>query len=84
MRQLCAVIQSRRRPGGGESNFLDFPVLRMKETPPIETHIIPSGERPFGVGEATVCPVIPATINAIHAATGKRIRRWPVSAKDLL
>ncbi|HEX3108500.1 MAG TPA: xanthine dehydrogenase family protein molybdopterin-binding subunit, partial [Thermoanaerobaculia bacterium] len=62
-----------------QSSFNDFPVLRMSETPVIETHIVPShGEQPFGIGEPTVPPVVPAVLNALFAATGKRIRRLPM------
>jgi len=63
-----------------ESSFRDFPVVRMSEAPVVETHIVPShGEQPFGVGEPTVPPIIPAVANACFAATGKRIRRLPVT-----
>lgn len=59
-------------------NFLDHDVLRLHETPVIETHIVQSGaESPFGMGEPTVCPVVPAVANAIFAATGQRLRRLP-------
>jgi isoquinoline 1-oxidoreductase beta subunit len=62
-----------------QSSFNDFPVLRMSENPVIETHIVPShGEQPFGVGEPTVPPVVPAVLNALFAVTGKRIRRLPM------
>jgi isoquinoline 1-oxidoreductase beta subunit len=66
-----------------QSSFRDFQVLRMSETPAIETHIVPShGEQPFGIGEPTVPPVIPAVLNALFAATGRRIRRLPLRAAD--
>jgi len=67
-----------------QSNFADFPVVRMTEAPVIETHIIPShGDQPFGVGEPPVPPAIPAIVNALFAATGRRIRRLPIRPKDL-
>lgn len=67
-----------------QSNYLDFPVARMSEMPVVETHIVPShGEQPFGVGEPPVPPVVPAIVNALFAATGKRIRRLPIRAGDL-
>ena len=62
-----------------QDSYADFPVLRMSGTPSIETHIVPShGEQPFGIGEPVVPPVIPAVLNALFAATGKRVRRLPL------
>jgi isoquinoline 1-oxidoreductase beta subunit len=46
--------------------------------PVVETHIIPSGEAPSGMGEPPVPLPIPAVLNAVFAATGKRIRRLPL------
>jgi isoquinoline 1-oxidoreductase beta subunit len=67
-----------------QDNYREFPVVRMSESPVIETHIVPSnGEQPFGIGEPTVPPLAPAVANAIFAATGKRVRRLPVRASDL-
>jgi isoquinoline 1-oxidoreductase subunit beta len=64
-----------------QSTYQDFPVLRMSETPVVETHLVPShGEQPFGIGEPAVPPIAPAVANALFAATGKRIRRLPVRA----
>jgi isoquinoline 1-oxidoreductase beta subunit len=64
-----------------QSSYRDFDVLRMNETPSIEVHMIPShGEQPFGAGEPPVPPIVPAVINAIFAASGKRIRRLPITA----
>ena len=69
-----------------QSNFHDFPILRMHEMPQVEVHIVDSKEPPTGVGEPGLPPIAPAVANAIFAATGKRIRRLPfsVSAKELL
>jgi isoquinoline 1-oxidoreductase beta subunit len=66
-----------------QSNFHDYPMLRMDEMPVIEAHIVPSKEKMGGVGETAVPPIAPAVANAIFAATGKRIRRLPIRAKDL-
>jgi isoquinoline 1-oxidoreductase beta subunit len=67
-----------------QSNFHDYEVLRMADAPPfIEVHIVPSSERPGGIGEPCVPPIAPAVANAIFAATGKRIRRLPIRAADL-
>jgi len=63
-----------------ESNFHDYPVLRMFEMPPVEVHFIESGARPLGgVGEVGPVTVIPALTNAIFAATGVRYRSLPLS-----
>lgn len=66
-----------------EGNFDDSPVLRIHETPPIEVHIVPSTEAPGGIGELGTPGVAPALINAIHAATGKRLRTLPIGQTDL-
>jgi isoquinoline 1-oxidoreductase beta subunit len=63
-----------------ESNFHDYPVLRMFEMPPVDVHFIESGARPLGgVGEVGPVTVIPALTNAIFAATGVRYRSLPLS-----
>jgi isoquinoline 1-oxidoreductase subunit beta len=67
-----------------QSSYRDFAVLRIAETPKIEVHLIPShGETPFGIGEPTVPPMVPALVNAIYAATGKRVRKLPIRPEDL-
>jgi isoquinoline 1-oxidoreductase beta subunit len=66
-----------------QSNFHDHPLLRMDEMPVIEVYIVPSDEGPSGTGEMAVPPIAPAVANAIHAATGKRVRHIPILAEDL-
>jgi isoquinoline 1-oxidoreductase subunit beta len=66
-----------------QTNFNNYPVLRLDAMPVIEVHILPSEEKPTGAGELSVPPVVPALCNAIFAATGKRIRRLPIRAEDL-
>ena len=61
-----------------QGNFNDYPVVRMNETPPIETYILESGAQMGGIGEPGVPPVAPALANAIAAATGKRIYALPI------
>ncbi len=61
-----------------QSNFHDFPVLPMAEMPQVDVHIIPSEDKPGGVGEPGTPPIVPAVTNAIFAATGKRIRSLPL------
>lgn len=67
-----------------ESNFNKFPTLAMNETPRLEVYIAPSEVAPTGIGEPGLPPVAPAVMNAIFAATGKRIRRLPVIPSDLV
>ena len=66
-----------------QSNFHDYEVLRFDEMPEVEVHIVPSGEKPGGVGEPGVPPAAPAVTNAIFAATGARVRRLPIRPGDL-
>ena len=61
-----------------QSNFHDYQVLRMKDMPKVEVHIVASTEKMGGVGEPGVPPLAPAVANAVFAATGKRIRRLPI------
>ncbi len=67
-----------------QSNFHDYPMLRIHETPRIESHIVESTQSQGGVGETAVPPIAPAVCNAIHAATGRRIRRLPIRPADLI
>lgn len=60
-----------------QSNFHDYPVLRMNETPKVEVHMVASREAPGGIGEPGTPPIAPAVANAIFAATGKRLRLLP-------
>jgi CO/xanthine dehydrogenase Mo-binding subunit len=61
-----------------QSNFHDYPVLRMDETPEIVVHLVPSSAEPTGVGEPGLPPVAPAVANAWFAATGQRLRELPL------
>ena len=61
-----------------QSNFHDYRPLRLFEMPVVEVHIVPSTERPSGVGEPGVPPIAPAVANALFAATGQRLRRLPL------
>jgi isoquinoline 1-oxidoreductase subunit beta len=66
-----------------QSNFHDYPMLRMADVPRVETVILASGGFWGGVGETPVPPLAPALCNAIFAATGKRIRSLPIKNHDL-
>jgi isoquinoline 1-oxidoreductase beta subunit len=67
-----------------QSSYTDFQVAQMHDTPAIEVHIVPSdAATPFGMGEPPVPPIVPAILNAVFAATGKRIRRLPVQPAEL-
>ena len=62
-----------------QSNFHDYQILRMNEAPEIEVSIINSGKPMGGAGEPGTPPIAPAVANAIFAATGKRVRKLPIS-----
>lgn len=77
---LAAILKSEITLDQGrvvQGNFGDYPPLRISEMPAIEVHIVPSAEKPTGVGEPGTPPIGPAVANAIHAAVGKRIRKLP-------
>src|SRR5574341_206837 len=60
-----------------QSNFHDYPVLRMNEVPKITTKVIVTDNKPGGIGEVGLPPVAPAVANAIYKLTGKRLRSLP-------
>jgi isoquinoline 1-oxidoreductase beta subunit len=66
-----------------ETNFDTYPVMRIAEMPKVETVIVPSGGFWGGVGEPTIAVAGPAVLNAVFAATGKRIRTLPLRLHDL-
>src|SRR5207253_8302381 len=65
-----------------QTNFHNFPVMRMNETPVIETHIVENNEKSGGIGEPGVPCAAPAIANAVFAATGKRVRKLPIRMRE--
>jgi isoquinoline 1-oxidoreductase beta subunit len=63
-----------------QSTFEDYPLLRNRDAPEIDVHIVPSLEHPTGFGEIALPPLAPAVANAIFAVTGIRVRRLPFVA----
>ena len=66
-----------------EDNFHTYPSMRIADMPEVETLILPSGGFYGGVGEPTIGVAAPAVLNAIYAATGKRVRRLPIGNQNL-
>ena len=66
-----------------QTNFSDYRVMRINEMPTIEAYAVATDNAPGGIGEASVPAVAPAVCGAIYAATGKRIRRLPLSGEGL-
>ena len=66
-----------------QDNFSTYPVMQMKQMPKVETIVMPSGGFWGGVGEPTIAVAAPAVLNAIFAATGKRIRDLPLKNQSL-
>jgi isoquinoline 1-oxidoreductase beta subunit len=83
---LSTILQSAITLTDGrvdQSNFHDYQPVRMTDMPRVEVHIVPSAANPTGIGEPGVPPLAPAVANALAAATGKRVRKLPISA-DML
>jgi len=66
-----------------QRHFNDYKVVRMNEAPEVETHIVASAEEPGGIGEPSTAVAAGALVNAIAAATGKRIYKLPIRAEQL-
>jgi isoquinoline 1-oxidoreductase beta subunit len=66
-----------------QRHFNDYPVIRQNESPEVEVHIVPSTETPGGIGEPSTAIAAGALVNAVSAATGKRIYKLPIRADQL-
>lgn len=64
-----------------QSNFSDYPVLKLADAPAVNVHFINSGHEMGGLGEPGLPPAAPALANALFAATGKRVRQLPILAQ---
>jgi isoquinoline 1-oxidoreductase beta subunit len=66
-----------------QTNFHQFPLVRMYEAPVIDIVLVPSTEKPGGIGEPATAVVVPAIANAVAALTGKRVRKLPMTAEAI-
>jgi isoquinoline 1-oxidoreductase subunit beta len=83
---LSAMLYGECTVRGGhieQRNFDTYQVMRLDEMPKVEAIVMPDGEFWGGVGEPTIAVAAPAVLNAIAAATGKRIRNFPLKNNDL-
>ncbi|MFL5143540.1 MAG: molybdopterin cofactor-binding domain-containing protein [Microvirga sp.] len=83
---LSAALYGECTVKGGrieQENFDTYNVMRINEMPQVEAHAVPSGGFWGGVGEPTIAVAAPAVLNAVYAATGKRIRELPLKHHSL-
>jgi CO/xanthine dehydrogenase Mo-binding subunit len=83
---LTAALYGRITLAAGgvvESNFHDYPLMRIDEMPELDIHFIESGEPPSGIGEGALPPIAPALTNAIYDLTGVRVRELPIAGQNL-
>jgi isoquinoline 1-oxidoreductase beta subunit len=78
---LSAALYGKLTLAGGavqESNFHDYPVVRMFDMPKVDVHIVASKARMGGIGEPATAPIAPAVANAVFALTKQRLRTLPL------
>ena len=78
---LSAALKERVIFKGGEvqqSNFHDYPLLRMNEAPRVHVKVMANANAPGGIGEVGLPPIAPAVANAVAVLTGKRLRQLPL------
>jgi isoquinoline 1-oxidoreductase beta subunit len=83
---LCAALKSSITVDKGrvqQTNYNNFPVTRMNEMPPVEIVLVPSTEKPGGIGEPATALIGPAVANAVFAVSGKRVRTMPITKEEL-
>lgn len=66
-----------------QTNYNNYPMLRMHEAPVIDIVLVESSEKPGGIGEPATALVVPAIANAVAAATGKRVRKLPLTPEAI-
>jgi isoquinoline 1-oxidoreductase beta subunit len=66
-----------------QTNFHNYPVVRMNEAPVIDITLVKSTEKPGGIGEPATAVVVPAIANAVASLTGKRVRKLPMTPDAL-
>jgi len=66
-----------------QTNFHQFPLVRMYEAPVIDITLVQSNEKPGGIGEPATAVVVPAIANGVAALTGKRVRKLPMTAEAI-
>jgi len=66
-----------------ERDFHDYPILRMAAAPKVEVVLASSGDFFGGISETAIAVVAPAILNAVFAATGKRVRTLPITLDQL-
>ena len=84
---LSAALHGAITFAGGrvvQSNFHNYPIIRLREMPVVETHIVRNNENPGGIGEPGVPPVAPAVANALFALSGRRLRSLPLTPEKVM